>query len=1033
VKLIQQVTLHLKQAGQLKIYEVDLCQVGHDRFVVNYRHGEIGSVYTEGAKTTMSVAEDEARRILERFINELRSKGYAEPENAADSIEDGVQKADNDDAPAREDKLSPTAKAILARVAQGISKQAKGSLSRAAWRCGELRLRSAEPYLLELLGKGDGMLDYSIVWSLAQVGSNASVSVLTSIEADKQNHDTLRRIAALALIELDAANRDSLIGECIQQLPESIRELAEHGPAADFTAALKSLLANTSGDADFLEILYWIDNEHVRPGLLCILKDVPFAFGKFRAIRHIFKAAELRRDADVFGLLSWRFSTTLGNFQSMPYSFYRIARKPEANTTHAFCTKTRNYLRRRVHRTVNRIGQAGHAEYVPMAAGVLASFSDSDACTPFKQYRYLFDPRTRKYSNTTVDFDEYANFITFSEILYGNSGRYRFDSVKQLFACVAPFQPGNTEPADREEAFPELWDQQPDVVVGLLVQSRCEPVHRFGIKVLRANQKYAAQIEIDVIRQLLGVPYQVTLEYAFEIAKERFDPAAPDAELVLALANCDYSAARAQAYGWIEQHKQGLLSKVEFVFGLIVSEQAETRRAARTSLREVNLSAERTELICARLTAHLLVLSTDEEQIAAEICETMLLVFSSQLKSIGEPIIRDLLASSVPTVQRFAGDLILQHSELSKQPPQDILQTLLDSEHVLVRSSAIQIIYQLPDEVLKSCLDLLIGLTRHVHADVRAEIRSTVVRLTSSDTVFGEEFASVLIEALLTPGAPEGVPTHTARVLIDDLRQCLSSVSTETVWRLLQSRSGPAQEVGGVLLGTNVDAADLSVDDIANLATHEVSSVRESAHQMCRDNVDRLRAEPEAAVRILDSRWEDTRQFAFEYFQQNFADEGSLSPSVLVSICDSLRPDVQQFGRSMITRLFEEGHGEEYVLKLSEHPTQAMQLFASNFLDQHASNNPDQFEKLSTYFVSVLSRVNRGRVAKSRVLQIIEREGLLSEQSAATALEILARVSATIAIMDRATIIESMLRIQTRFPNLPSPLKIRPLEVRGGV
>jgi hypothetical protein len=78
VKLIKQLQLQLKQGELLKIYEVDLCQVGHDRFLVNFRHGESGSVYTEGAKTTMSVDEAEARRILDRFVSELRSKGYTD-------------------------------------------------------------------------------------------------------------------------------------------------------------------------------------------------------------------------------------------------------------------------------------------------------------------------------------------------------------------------------------------------------------------------------------------------------------------------------------------------------------------------------------------------------------------------------------------------------------------------------------------------------------------------------------------------------------------------------------------------------------------------------------------------------------------------------------------------------------------------------------------------------------------------------------------------------------------------------------------
>ena len=261
----------------------------------------------------------------------------------------------------------------------------------------------------------------------------------------------------------------------------------------------------------------------------------------------------------------------------------------------------------------------------------------------------------------------------------------------------------------------------------------------------------------------------------------------------------------------------------------------------------------------------------------------------------------------------------------------------------------------------------------------------------------------------------------------------LSKVSADTVWRLLQSRSGPAQEIGGILLATNIDSADLDVDEIVKLASHEVLAVRESAWRMCSDNLMRLQAESESTARLVESRWEDSRRFAFEFLREHFTEDGALSPGVLVGICDSVRPDVQQFGREMITRLFQAGHGEEYVDKLSEHPAESMQLFASNFLEQHAADDPEQLERLAPYFVSVLSRVNRGRVAKSRTIRLLEREAMNSEQAARVAAEILSRVSATAAIGDRAAAVEVLLRIATTWPSVETPLIVKPVEVRGGV
>lgn len=110
-----------------------------------------------------------------------------------------------------------------------------------------------------------------------------------------------------------------------------------------------------------------------------------------------------------------------------------------------------------------------------------------------------------------------------------------------------------------------------------------------------------------------------------------------------------------------------------------------------------------------------------------------------------------------------------------------------------------------------------------------------------------------------------------------------------------------------------------------------------------------------------------------------------------------------------------------------------MQQFASNFLEQHARDNPDQMKQLTPYFISVLSQVNRGRVAKDRTLRILEREALKNEQAATIAADILSRISATTAVMDRGTIVEILLRIEDAFPAVQIPLTRKPVEVRGGV
>jgi hypothetical protein len=92
-------------------------------------------------------------------------------------------------------------------------------------------------------------------------------------------------------------------------------------------------------------------------------------------------------------------------------------------------------------------------------------------------------------------------------------------------------------------------------------------------------------------------------------------------------------------------------------------------------------------------------------------------------------------------------------------------------------------------------------------------------------------------------------------------------VNKDVVLRLLRSKHAPAQELGGILLGRNVDPASLEVGEVARLASHEILSVREASWKFYRENKPRLLADMSAAIKILDASWEDSRRVAFELFR----------------------------------------------------------------------------------------------------------------------------------------------------------------------
>ena len=66
MKLIKTVALVFRQGNSDKVYEVDLGEVGPDRFVVNFRYGRRGAKLQSGSKTAVPVARDKAEAALRR-------------------------------------------------------------------------------------------------------------------------------------------------------------------------------------------------------------------------------------------------------------------------------------------------------------------------------------------------------------------------------------------------------------------------------------------------------------------------------------------------------------------------------------------------------------------------------------------------------------------------------------------------------------------------------------------------------------------------------------------------------------------------------------------------------------------------------------------------------------------------------------------------------------------------------------------------------------------------------------------------------
>jgi len=144
-----------------------------------------------------------------------------------------------------------------------------------------------------------------------------------------------------------------------------------------------------------------------------------------------------------------------------------------------------------------------------------------------------------------------------------------------------------------------------------------------------------------------------------------------------------------------------------------------------------------------------------------------------------------------------------------------------------------------------------------------------------------------------------------------------------------------------------------------------------------------------------------------------------------------VKPDVEAFGRELINKFFTTENGVQYLLQLSQHPSEKMQLFATNYLERFAADDSEKIQSLNFYFRSVLTRVNKSRVAKNRIYYFLLQEGRKSEATAKIVCDILSDISATAAIGDKAKCIEILLQMKSLY-DVAIPVKVKAMEIRTG-
>lgn len=1066
MKLVRQTKLFFKEGTSDKVYEVDLCEIGGN-YVVNFRYGRRGTELKEGVKTISPVPLAEAEKVFNKLVEEKTKKGYQIiGEEAVVELKPIKTVEKNIDEHARNqfilniltqytNKSAPTEQGLVSKIVSTLQEVVSGhknnqtwKIERTVWRAGELKIKEATPFLLELFGSNNSLLNYCCVWALGFCGDEKILPNLNEIAQSEKYGEAVQRIAREAIFKIGNETTKNLWREkAVNKLPEELRQAWQTQSKEILVDKLNEILGTPRRNAfDELTALYEINDEVSRSALLETLPTVPLKAKYFRPLRHIFKIAEYRRDGQIFGIIAKRFETEKGTYnyywnfdwRQVDGKWQQIEKGDGLKTetsNYAFSNSTKAYLQRRTWRTLRRLGELGNADFVKMAVGSLLAFSDADATEPRTSTYYNYYDENGNYNwrnprKYSVSWDKFAPYLLFNQILYRNSPRYELKEGTHAFRCRKSYKIGTPAPNFREEAFPKLWEAQPVGLLHLIAESRCEEVHNFAAKVLRDCKEFCEKMPIDAVIMILQSPYEVSATLGFELAKLRYDATNPNVDLVLAVALCENVEARAEAIRWMDSKRDFFAKQSNLMLKLLTAKHEEVRQFAGNLLLTTSYSESERQTLLGRLISEIFSFDESKQAEAKDLAEILLKSFAKDLQKLNLDVVKDLLSHPLMEVQEFGGKVLLNHETPAEKLPNELINSLVASSYAEIRAIGIRLFGQLPEENLLQRESVIAAFLSHELEDVHNSTRPILQRLASNEK-FAENMTRRIIVALLQGELSEEIEGRLLNSLCIDIPNFAKYIDEETARILIDAKSAKANELGGLAVKNHAQNwnKNFTTDEIVKFTNNEVLAVRQASWSLAENSLEQMQRDVSYLIRALDSKWDDSREFWFGFFQEKMT-EKELSPEILVAICDSVKPEVQKFGRDLIQTYFKSENGIEYMLKLSEHPAPEMSLFVTNYLENYAADSPEKIAELEMYFVCVLSLVNRSRVAKNRILNFLENEAMKDEKSAQTVAKILARQSATAAIGDKAKTIESMLKIRYKFPEIALPIQVKALEVR---
>ncbi len=1044
------------RAGRERIYEIDLVELDRDdadRYNVNYRYGWAGSELQEGTRTRDPVSRQLAEQIFDSLVLSRRNHGYSDPSGSEAWLTTVAGSATPSAVDAVDDDVKHPRSARLMVLLDGLARLPDAAAAKLIWRVGQVRLAAAAPILADYCRDAEQAAARVLPYALLRCGHGQPDIIIAGLQLLAERTDPTVSGAAnislslLSSSEAEVARLRAALPEPVVDALQSARDATACQDVLDYLRLALASMYKGDGSARVDEaeqqqaiVDLYLLSHHVpalRPLLLGILEEVPLQPFLFRGVRRVFKAAEATDDADVFAVLAQRFDTTPSyvvesyGWVLVPHVGRSVQRESvlgRDDGSIVWSDRTRAYFRRRVWRHLRRLGQLDDPNYVALAAACLMR-ADEAANPPTSKPQWSWSA-SGEFAMVDIHFPALSRQFVVHNILHGSGRRLKHSGGASLtWRFMAP---GAVEARHREEPFPKLWDAAPDRVLSILIGAKSEQVLSFAHRILKDNQSYCLALPVSVLAPLLTAASDARHCFALETVEAQFangqisaeiipalfranrpdslqlgktiTNARPDlittnsalaAELILAVRDAT-KAWQSEFWAQHARHTNAQNVLVE------VLDQARIQAWAQDQLREDKHNV--------RLAAELLAENFANAVKAADLSQ---LVSLSQSSDVPPQLLAILLAAIRP-------------DGLTAFDP----YTLAQSEDGDIQAAAAELLANAGIEELSKHEELVAAFLVSPVDRARTAARSAAIAIAANDRQAAGRLTTKLLHVLYRAEEFEGVRDDIVATMQGPLLEAVRERGADLTWSLLRARSEPARRVGASSL-QGFSATDFSLRKIARIGNNDQLIARQWALTALDHRIDEVRAAPNEIFSLLDGEWDDSREAAYDMVRRRVQPQ-DWSPEAVVGLCDCTTLPAQRFGREILGDMFTKEHAEFFLMRLSEHPAAGFRLTIARLIREYAAGDPARIRKVEPALRTILSRVFTSRAAKDQIHRFLEAE---IETGNAQTLGILAQlletVSATCAVSDKARVLEHIVRLKTKMPELIPGAKILAPEIRS--